>query len=266
MFFKNKLFIFLVLLLIVIGGISWSLTLGDSLGNSARKIAVDDSSFTNIEIVAGNAAVDIVPTKDSARTVEYMGETRKNSKYVFKAYVKGDTLSILFKEKRRSFINFGFSTSDLKLFVKIPQKEYNKILAKTDNGRIKVENIQAQDIALETDNGSIDMKNVKTSITDVKTDNGKILLTSVEGKITGKTDNGRISLVTNNLDRQIELTTDNGRIEIRTEKEPTNATIDIKMDNGKVDVFGYENKHTTFGKGEHLIKLRTDNGRVTITK
>jgi len=266
MFFKNKVFIILLLLLIGGVGISLMFTLGDSTVKNARKIVVENSSFTNIEIVAGNAAVEIVPTDDSVATVEYLGETKKKWKYVFKANINGETLSIQFKEKRRSFINFGFSSSDLNLLVKVPQKQYNKIQAETDNGRIKVDNIHAEDIMLATDNGTIVMKNVNTSITDVKTDNGKILLESVEGKITGKTDNGRISLVTNNLDRSIELTTDNGRIEIQSEKEPTNATIDVKTDNGRVNVFGYENKHTTYGKGENLITLRTDNGGVNITK
>ena len=255
-----------MLVLLIIGGISLVITLGDSTGNNARKIVVDDSSFTNIEITAGNAAVEIVPTNDSATTVEYIGETKKKSKYVFKADINGDTLSIQFKEKRRSFFSFGFFNNDLKLLVEVPQKQYNKIQAESDNGRINVENIQAEEIVLETDNGTIELINVETSTTDVETDNGKILLESVEGKIQGQTDNGRIILVTDDLDRSIELTTDNGRIEIQSEKEPTNATIDVKTDNGRIDVFGYDNKHTKFGKGENLIILRTDNGGVTVTK
>ena len=266
MFFKNKVFIILLLLLIGGVGISLMITIGDSTEKNTRKIVVENFLFTNIEIATDNAAVEIVPTDDSVATVEYLGETKKKSKYVFKAKINGETLAIQFKEKRRSFINFGFSSSDLKLLVKVPQKQYNKIQVETDNGRIKVDNIHAEEIMLATDNGTIEMKNVETSTTDVKTDNGKILLESVEGKITGKTDNGRISLVTNNLDRPIELTTDNGRIEIQSEKEPANATIDVKTDNGRVNVFGNENKHTVFGNGKHLIKLQTDNGRVTITK
>ncbi|WP_413377986.1 hypothetical protein [Alkalihalobacillus sp. 1P02AB] len=34
------------------------------------------------------------------------------------------------------------------------------------------------------------------------------------------------------------METNNGRIHIKTEKEPTNATIDVKVDNGRIDVIG----------------------------
>ncbi len=266
MVFRNKVFLILAIFLMIVGGILLLFKPANPLQNNEKKIEVDDSSFTSIEILTNNAAVEIVPTNDSVATVEYSGKTKKKSKFIFKADVNGDTLSIQFKEKRRSFIPFGFSSINLKLLVKVPEKQYNKIQAETDNGRIKMESIQVKDIVLETDNGAIDMKNVKATTINVKTDNGRIALDNIEGKFTGRTDNGGISLVTKNLDRPIELSTDNGRIEIQTDKEPTNATIDAKTDNGRVDIFGYDNKHTVFGNGEHLIKLRTDNGRITIKK
>ena len=266
MFFRNKVFIIVALVLLIVGGISLMFNTRDHFENNAKKKVIDDQSFTNIEILTTNAAVEIVPTNDTVTTVAYSGKTKKSSKFIFEADVKENTLSIQFKEKRRSFFNFGFSSLNLKLIVKVPEKQYDRIQAESDNGRIKVENIQTQELALETDNGTIELKMIDASAVNVKTDNGAIILDHVDGTIIGRTDNGRISLVTNDLDRPIELTTDNGRIEIQSEKEPTNATIDVKTDNGRIDVFGYENKHTKLGNGEHLIKLRTDNGRITITK
>lgn len=266
MFIKNKVFIIVALVLLVAGGITLMFNTGGQFEDNAKKIVIDDQSFTRIEILTTNAAVEIVPTKDTVTTVAYSGKTKKRSKFIFEAVVKENTLSVQFKEKWRSFINFGFSSLDLKLVVKVPEKQYDRIRAESDNGRIKVENIQTEELSLETDNGTIELNTIDATAVDVKTDNGAIILDHVDGTIIGRTDNGRISLVTNNLDRPIELTTDNGKIDIQTEKEPTNATIDVKTDNGRIDVFGYENKHTKFGNGEHLIKLRTDNGRITITK
>ena len=126
--------------------------------------------------------------------------------------------------------------------------------------------MDAKDIYFETDNGNIELNNIEADSTNVQSDNGRIMLDQVKGKIIGKTDNGRISLVTDNLDRSIDLTTDNGRIEITSTSKPTNVTIDVKTDNGKIDVFGVKNEYTVFGKGEHLIKLKTDNGGITVTK
>lgn len=89
---------------------------------------------------------------------------------------------------------------------------------------------------------------------------------NVEGEIRGSTDNGRILLLTNKINWPIDLSTDNGSIEIKTKSEPTNATINAEVGNGKITIFGEETKLKTFGKGESLIKLQTDNGRITVTK
>jgi len=266
MFFRNKLFIIVAVVLLIVGGIVLIFNIGDHFENNAKKKVIDDQSFTSIEIMTTNATVEIVPTNDAVTTVSYSGKTKNKSKFIFEADVKENTLSVQFKEKRRSFFSFGISSLNLKLIVKVPEKQYDRIHAESDNGRITVENMQTQELALKTDNGTIEVKMMDAEAVNVKTDNGAIILDHVDGSIIGRTDNGRISLVTNNLDRPIELTTDNGRIEIQTEKEPTDATIDVKTDNGRIDIFGYENKHTKFGNGKHLIKLRTDNGGIIITK
>ncbi|WP_442961150.1 hypothetical protein [Pseudogracilibacillus sp. SO30301A] len=61
------------------------------------------------------------------------------------------------------------------------------------------------------------------------------------------------------------MNTDNGRIDVQSNKEPTNAILDLKTDNGKVRVFGESNWVTVIGNGENIIKLTTDNGSITIS-
>lgn len=265
MFFRSKTFMVVLLIVVVGGAITLIFKPRDTFEKSADKKVIEDHSFTAVEVMADNAAIEIVPSKDSEVTVAYTGTTKKKAKYLFEAEVKGDTLAVQFKEKRKGFIHLGFSTLNITLTVSIPEKHYEQIQAETDNGRIKVENLQAGDLVLETDNGKVELKQIDATVVRVKTDNGRILLEDVEGKIEAKTDNGRISLITNILDRPIDLETDNGKIEIQTEMEPKNATIDAKSDNGRVELFGQENKLVMFGKGENLIKLRTDNGRITVT-
>lgn len=265
MIFKNLIIIILVLLLVVAGGIMFTFKFSNVFEEKNDKKVVENS-FTNIEVLTNNTAVEIVPTKSSSTTVEYSGNTNKKSKYTFDTHVKGETLFVHFKEKRRFFISFGFPSHDLKLTVSIPEKQYESIQVESENGRINVQNIQSKVVMLETDNGQVLLRNVEAKNVNVKTDNGKVILEHVEGEIKGSTDNGRISLITKNFDQPIELTTDNGSIEINTESMPTNATIDAESDNGKVTIFGNENNHENYGKGKHLIKLRTDNGRITVTK
>lgn len=235
------------------------------VGDSNKK-EIENGTFMNIEVVSNNALIEIIPTKNSTTTVEYTGKKKKNAKYIFNVDVKGDTLFIQLKEKRRGFFSFGFSFSAVSLVVQVPENQFKMIKAVNDNGKIQVENMNAEELVLDTNNGNIELKNIEASSVNVESDNGKIILDQVNGKIRGETDNGAISFVTNNLDRPIELITDNGRIEIQTETEPTNATIDAKTDNGRIEIFGDQKKQATFGNGEHLIKLRTDNGRITVTK
>ena len=256
-------FVLLIVVLLVIFFMSNSV---NSFINDSTKKEFEDSSFSDIEVISNHAVVEIISTKDSITTVEYTGKKKKNAKYIFTAEIKNDKLSVQLKEKRKSFFSLGFYSSEILLTVKVPDEQYNLIKVNGDNGKIIAENINTENLVLETDNGNIELKNVEASSVNVETDNGKITLDQVSGDIFGETDNGGISLVTSNLDRQIELTTDNGRIEITTENEPTNASIIAETDNGVVKVFGKENKHTTFGQGKHLIKLKSDNGRITVTK
>lgn len=266
MILKRLALIIACVLVIGVAGIVFMFTSWTGSAGGSDKKVIEDGTFKNIEVVSDNALVQIVPTKNSTTTVEYTGEKKKNKKYTFNVDVKGDTLFIQLKEKRRGFFNFDFSFSSMSLTIQVPENQYNMIKAVNNNGKIQVENMNVGELVLETDNGNIELKDIEASSVDVKSDNGKIILEHVEGAINGETDNGTISFVTNNLDRSIELKTDNGRIEIQTDNEPTNAFIDAKTDLGKIDIFGSENKNVTFGAGEHLIKLKTDNGRITVTK
>lgn len=255
----------LILFFGVLGGIFFFQAWNKFVGDSNKKV-IEDESFINVDVLSDNASVEIIPTNSSTTTVEYIGKKRKNAKFDFKADVKNETLTVNFKEKRWGFIRFDFSFSKMELLIKVPAKQYNALTITNDNGKIMAENLETTSISFETDNGNIELKNIDAVYTKVQSDNVKIILEEVTGEIIGKTDNGRIMLVTNNLDRPIDITTDNGRIEIKSANEPTNATIDAKTDNGRIDVFGDRNEHTVFGEGKHLIKLRTDNGGITVTK
>lgn len=266
MVFKNKMILIVVVLLLVVGGGSLITSkMNEVFGESNNQVVIDDPSFTDIELYTNNTAVEFVSTTNSEATVEYLGDTDKKSKITFNADVKGDTLYIQFKEKRKIF-SFDFKFNDLKIIVSLPEKHFNRIQAKSDNGRISVEGIEAEKIRVETDNGKIQLVDVKSDIMEANTNNGKIILEHVEGEIKGTSDNGGIYLVTKNFNNPIELTTDNGKIEIVSDSEPTNATIEAKTDNGKVTIYGVEDNFISYGKGKHLIKLRTDNGQITVTK
>ncbi len=73
-------------------------------------------------------------------------------------------------------------------------------------------------------------------------------------------------MITKHLDRPIQLASDNGSIIIRTEKEPTNATFDVHVDSGHINILDKYSGSTVVDKGDNLIKLTTDNGEITVEK
>ena len=137
---------------------------------------------------------------------------------------------------------------------------------KTDNGRIELDRVQSDKLTTTTDNGRIELRNVDTEKVHAETDNGRITMQYVNGDILGKTDNGRIELLTTSIDRMIDLKTDNGSIMIETESEPTDVSISAKVDWGKVDIFGERNSKTVYGAGTNQVNLSSDNGRLTIAR
>lgn len=89
----------LVVVLIGAAGMIFIAKPWNAFVSDTNKIEIEDQAFTNIEILANNAAIEIIPTKSSTTTVEYAGTKKKNSKYIFKANVEKETLIVQFTEK-----------------------------------------------------------------------------------------------------------------------------------------------------------------------
>ena len=259
---KSKAIGTIAIISALVGGIAFTVGTTDVFAKSDKKVEIKES-FDNLEVETNNASIELVPTKADVATIEY--SNKKKTRFSLKADVHGDTLQVELKEKRK-FFWFGFSSSKSTLTVSLPEKQFNHLQAESDNGRITAEEIKADRIELESANGEISLKDIKADSVDVETDNGKVVLEDVEGNIKGSTDNGKISMATKELDQQVMLVTDNGSIEIKTDSEPSNATIDAKTDNGKIHIFGNEDSFVKYGKGKHQIKLRTDNGPITVTR
>lgn len=271
---------------------------------SEQKV-IEDKSFESIDIQVDNATVEVNSTDDETSGVELTGKRSKSVKSKFSAEVVNGELSIKLKDEHWKLFSFDFFSPSLLLKVYVPEQQYRslkissdngkinvdhlnakeiylsssngqlemndlsglKLVGEVDNGKINAENLQIDDgINVKSNNGTIELKHVAASLINTETDNGKIMLDEVEGEIIGKTNNGRILLSVKDLDRSIELESDNGSIKIVAEKEPVNARFEVKVDNGKVNLFDKYNGSTIIGNGDNLIKLTTSNGKVSVTK
>ena len=73
-------------------------------------------------------------------------------------------------------------------------------------------------------------------------------------------------LATKDLDRNIQLVSNNGKISIKTEKEPTNTTFKVSSDNGSINILDKYEGNTVIGKGENLVDLKANNGKIEVVK
>src|SRR5699024_11410141 len=98
---------------------------------------------------------------------------------------------------------------------------------KTDNGIIDVTNIVGDEIKATSVNGLIKMKHITSKNVMTKTENGLIKLEDVEGDIVSKTNNGKIDLLTEDLDRMVDLDTTNGAIKDRKSTRLNSSHVSI---------------------------------------
>jgi len=276
--------VMMIAVLLIVVGLTGSLFTYQSISKAddITENKVIQEAFDEIKIMSNEASVEVLPTDDSKAKIEL---SSKSSNYHFAADVEQSVLNVKVDYRQKKLFNFDFTSAHVSLKVYVPEKEYKLLqiksdngsiqahdlqakdtYAETDNGRIKLSNMNAEKVTATADNGSLDLKNVIALVVETKTNNGKVNLDKVDGQIVGKANNGSIVFKTEELNRSIDFETDNGKITIQSEKEPTNAILDIQVDNGKVDYFGKSNWDTVIGDGEHVIKLTTKNGKITLEK
>ncbi|MBP3950717.1 DUF4097 family beta strand repeat-containing protein [Bacillus suaedae] len=280
---RTGIILILASLLVIIGIVGSAATYKSSMAlTTTEETIIENEEYSSIKIDSDNAEVELLPTNDVTK-VEFTGNP---SDYLISSEVKEGSLIVTVENINKKLFNFNFFTMNQALKIHVPEKEYQLIEINNNNGRISVNDFKAIDFSTKTNNGEIELTNINSSVLNVEADNGsieldnisasesvststkngEINLSDIEGEIFGRTNNGSVSLFTTDLDRSIEFETNNGEIVIETENEPTNTTFLIDVDNGEVDLLGDTSKNKVIGNGDHLIKLTTDNGSITVKK
>lgn len=278
---KISIIALIILFIGIIGSIfTYSSTMNQTDWETEKKTFNPDK-VQKIEIDNNNAKVEILSTNDENIKVEYRA---RNSDEQLAVKLNESTLSIQIKDSKKWF-NFGLFRATQSLKVLVPEKDYEqltvmnnngsihlkmltakKINLLTDNGKVGIEDVEGSLVHASSNNGQIEIKNVLANQVEVKTKNGRVMLENIEGDISSQSNNGAITFKTIDLNQSLDFETDNGKITIQTEQEPTNAVLDLRADNGKIDVFEQSKWASIIGDGDHLIKLVTKNGGITITK
>ena len=264
-----------------------------------RELTKDE--FDKVDIQLDNGTLFITPSEDGKMHTDIKDKSYRQQLSVD---ILDRTLIITLKEEPRKWGIFSFTANmkSPTLTVQLPAKVYEKIEiasdhgsitgerlqstqfhVETDNGRITLEHMSADECVVQSDNGDIELKSIQGKKLRAKTDNGQLKLKDIQasevhatsdngaiimkeigGNVRAKTDNGRIHLLTADIDRNIALETDNGPILLETQTEPKNTTIRAEIGWGLISVFGLKNRKSIFGNGDHSVDLQSDNGTITV--
>ena len=290
-----------LLLLVGIIGSIFTFNLIEKPEFLTKEIDINDENFKNIDIQTNDMGIEIIPTNEKSALIEISGHDLNNN---FSATVTDSTLSIIYNESKRKLYNLdsNFASNSATMKVYVPKKIYetirvhgnngalsaegldakevefkandgaillrninaDSVIAISQNGKIKTEDLTGSTFSLIANDGRINSKNITADSVSIVSHNGKIELDNVKGKLTAKANDGRIQLVTETLDYPIEFTTHNGKIDIQSNNEPENATIDAQANNGSITIFGENKSQAVFGLGENKIKLSSNDGKIIV--
>ena len=255
----------IALLLLLIGGVGSYFTISKSYQeeNTTEK-TVDSDQVEEVRILTDNARVEVLPTSDTKTKVQLVTKGVDVSKLDFIAEVEGKKLTVKLKEQRT--FSIGFNIQSIHLNVYVPQKLYDSFVINNNNGKVIMSELKINNLKVETDNGRIELNKIESENVEAKSANGRLDFNDVEGNIIGSSNNGKISLASKDLDRNMKLESNNGKITIKTEKEPTNTTIMVSTDNGSINILDKYEGNTVIGKGENLVDLKSNNGKIEVMK
>lgn len=214
--------------LIVVGGVGALATFSTlDQQNIEQSAAVGADEVKTIEVRLNNGSIQLQQTGDAGIRAELTGKGRNSADVKLNVVEEGGTLKIEAVKQKKTIVDLFSGIRDLRLTVFVPEQGIDSLR--------------------------------------VKSNNGNILIDRVNGDVEGAAVNGSITMKTDNFDRNVNLDAVNGNIVIEAGgSEPTNATVDMRAVNGKVDFFGSDDVSKTFGNGQYQIKLRSENGDITI--
>lgn len=177
--------------------------------------------------------------------------------------IKMDTDNGYIKGEKLESINFEAESDNGR--IQLRQVKASIFHAESDNGAIELDSIQTENLSAKSDNGKIELTDIQANSVALETDNGRISMAKIDAEtIRAKTDNGRINLLADSLERSIDLKTDNGSVTVESLAPPSNVTIRAAVSHNRISIFGEKNPQAVYGQGSSLVKLKSDNGSITV--
>ncbi|MFB6954776.1 DUF4097 family beta strand repeat-containing protein [Streptomyces niveus] len=222
----------------------------------AGEAPVEKRSFAfsgkTLTIASGNSSIDLVPAdvKDIEVTRQVDGWVLFGSGPDAVWKLDEDTLTL--KVKCEAVVN----NCESRHKVKVPRGM--AVTVENDNGSVRAEGFDT-DLRLRSDNGSVQVRDSSGKL-DLSSDNGKVTTDGISSKsVHARSDNGAVRLKLASVPDTVDTFSNNGSVTIDLPASGTTYAVTAKSRNGSVDV-----DVPTDGKSGHVVKARSDNGKVTV--
>ncbi len=225
-------------------------------------IDVVSAHVSTLTIEADNTPITIVPAEQDDITIVFSGMKQQDLIDALHIATNDQTLTVTIDQANWLFL-IPFVTQQPRLTIKVPHEQLTTLSAETSNGRVMVKEQHIDEIALKTSNGAIELINLHSSELQASTSNGKVTLVNTTGRIEAETKNGSINAYGLTMTDDVTLRTSNGRIDVSLSKE-ANVTIEADTSNGRVDLFGRDNRYDVLNDGTYSLKLETSNGSINV--
>ncbi|WP_377276497.1 DUF4097 family beta strand repeat-containing protein [Planococcus dechangensis] len=137
---------------------------------------------TDITIEANNETIEIVSTKDLEVKVELTGSITKEIDKRISVNVKDGQLTVL-TAKDEKLYNGSFFREPLGLIIYLPEKRYNSLLVRINQGSVQVGKIEVKKVRMNSGSGNVDLKKIKAKSIIIESDHGKVNITKEDGDI-----------------------------------------------------------------------------------
>lgn len=247
----------------------------------------DPGKEISVELGTWNGSITVEPWDnpgfrvDVTATMKGQGVECESAGNILEELLKCDSTEDSLKIK----VGHGKALTGASLKVRLPRKLKYDLELKTDNGAVSVRGFECKMIRAETSNGRIQLDDTRGVITELETSNGRINVSGVSRRLSAKTSNGGITILSQGIagESEYELKTSNGAIEVQLAgDDKVGYHIDAKTSLGRIVldlpdlVYQATDERTvrrdviaeTIGFSENAdrlkIKARTSNGQVRI--
>ncbi|WP_281883533.1 DUF4097 family beta strand repeat-containing protein [Paenibacillus sp. YYML68] len=232
---------------------------------------VDVGAHSMLKLELTSTDVELLPSSGSEIEFELHG--KGSSRYVKQVKLevepKGSTLYATVE--RPSGTSFG-SSLELTLTARIPEKQWESIIVRTESGDMMLSELQAQAIELQTSSGDIEVEQFVAEKLSFRTNSGDVAIEGAEAsRVKGETSSGNVELELEQLTQDVELNTMSGNVSVMVEAEPASLSLDFEGSSGEGEVDWPSMSHFersengnqlrgTVGDGAAKLKVRTKSG------